>query len=224
MTKIRVQRNDLFFGNWRFCARFNLTECHALRRLDHDRIDYVIRQRRHWGRKLSGNHGGSWLHAWVPLEITDQDVMSLHDMCEFLQSDVTPRQIMLHCDHMFVYANDLTLFERINAKGLAQLVNVSEAEIIGQPNSILLKKSVWSKRSYLRSRKLNEKIARSMKDFLLVQDSVRLSPSLRSWCEQDRCWVYSHFFIDHHDSAVINMLGFIVPGLVRATRDISAHK
>ena len=224
VNKTRSQRNELFFGIWRYCARFVLSECHALRRLDHVHIEKTVQQLRLWGRRMSANPGGSWRYGWVPLEITNQDVDRLHAMCTFLQTESTARQIVLHGDHFFLYTNHAELFDRISRLGLARLTSITEAETSGLANTIMIKNSAWQQRSYFRARKLCDKTALAVKSFLLAQQSVRLSPSLLLWCQQDRRWTDRHFFIDHNQTAVISMLGFIIPDLVRVTRDISTAK
>ena len=104
-----IARAVPWHGQWYFCGRFRLAECHALRRLDHDWIDRVIRMRRTWGQRLVPNYGGSWRSGWEPIRITDDDVMALHTMCDFLTADTTPRKIMISDNHLYVYANDLDL-------------------------------------------------------------------------------------------------------------------
>ena len=101
-----VDRSMLWHGQWRLCGRFYLAECHALRRLDHDWIDRVIRMRRLWGQRPMLNYGGSWRNGQGPVRIDEGDVLALHALCDFVLADATPRKIMISNDNLYVYAND----------------------------------------------------------------------------------------------------------------------
>jgi len=224
LTSSPVKRSTPWHGQWNLCGRFRLAECHALRRLDHDWIDRVIVTRRAWGQRPMMNYGGSWRQGWEPIRITDQDVRALHAMCDFLLTDTTPRKIMIHDDHLYVYANDPVIYHRIVDHGLAQLTELSEVNLTGVAGTVHLRHSDHSLRSYFRGRKLDAATAQSVRRWLSAQESVRLSPSLSYWCENDGRWLYSYYFLDHDSASTTHMLQIIAPGIIRCTLPIVTDK
>ena len=224
LTSTKVNRATPWHGQWRLCGRFYLPECHALRRLDHDWIDRVIRTRRAWGQRPLLNLGGSWRNGWEPVQISEQDVMVLHAMCDFLLTDITPRKIMISDNHLYVYANDPAIYQRILDHGLARLTQLSEVQLTGTPNTVRLRCSAHGMRSYLRGRKLDPTLADSVRKWLTAQESAKLSPSLRYWCENQGTWLYTYYFLDHDDMATVNMLQILAPGIIRCTLPIVTDK
>lgn len=221
-----ISRTALWHGQWRYCGRFHLPECHALRRLDHDWIDRVISVRRQWGRRPSVNHGGSWRlrDGWEPLTITEQEVSALHAMCDFLTSHATPRKIMIANDNLYVYANDLGIYQDIQDLGLASVSALHEVILTGTPNTVRLRRSEHTFRSYFRGRKLTASCAVSVRRWLRAQESVRLSPSLLTWCDHDSGWLSPHYFLDHDGVSTVDMLHLISPGVIRCTLPIITDK
>jgi hypothetical protein len=219
-----INRATLWHGQWRLCGRFYLAECHALRKLDHDWIDRVIRMRRTWGQRPVMNYGGSWRNGWEPVRITEEDVMTLHAMCDFLLADTTPRKIMISDNHLYVYANDPVIYQRIRDNGLAQFTELSEVQLTGTPNTVHLQRSDHTMRSYLRGRKLDASTATSVRKWLLAQESVKVSPSLRYWCENEGRWLYTYYFLDHDSVNTVDMLRLIAPGIIRCTLPIVTDK
>ena len=224
LTKTLVNRSSPWHGRWNLCGRFRLAECHALRRLDHAWIDRVIRTRRAWGQRPMTNYGGSWRSGWAPVRITEQDVRALHAMCDFLVADPTPRKIMIKDNHIYIYANDVAIYQRILDHGLAPLVELSEVRFAGTPNTVHLKRSAHAMRSYFRSRKLDTPTANSVRQYLAAQESATLSPSLSYWCENDGRYLFSYYFLDHDSVAITDMLQIIAPGIIRCTLPIVTDK
>ena len=223
LIRTPVNRATPWHGEWNLCGRFYLAECHALRRLDHGWIDRVIQTRRAWGQRPI-NYGGSWRTDWAPIRITDKDVQSLHAMCDFLTCDTTPRKIMIKDNHIYVYANDAAIYQRITDQGLAPLVELLEVRFAGTPNTVHLKCSKHAMRSYFRSRKLDTSTANSVRHYLVAQESATLSPSLGYWCENNGQYLFSYYFIDHDSASTTDMLQIIAPGSIRCTLPIVTDK
>jgi hypothetical protein len=224
LTSRIVNRSTPWYGHWHFCGRFYLTECHALRRLDHDCIDRVIRTRRTWGQRPMLNYGGSWRNGWEPVRITDQDVTALHSMCDFLLADPTPRKIRISDNHLYVYANDPVIYQRIVDAGMARCTELSEVKLAGLPNTVHLRRSNHIMRSYFRSKKLETSTATSVRKWLIAQEAVRLSPSLRDWCENEGRWLFTYYFLDHDSTSTLDMLNLIAPDTIRCTLPIVTDK
>jgi hypothetical protein len=219
-----VQRSTLFYGQYQWCARFHMPECHALRRLDHGWIDRTIAQRRRWGRKLVARPVGSWQRAWETLEIGQDIENNLHLMCDFLVQDHTSRRIRIQEDQMFVYSNDPELFDRMQSLRVCQLGEVTDIQLSGTPGAVNLRSSDHGLRTYLRASRLTARTAESLRGFLRAQQDIRLSPSLAAWCDNTWLWTQRHFFYDHHSATTTNMLELIAPGLAKSTLPISTDK
>lgn len=217
-TKVRTQ---LFFGKWHYYALFHLPEAHVLRKLDHDHIDRGISIRREW-QKRSVNFGGSWYGR--NSVITDFDVMNLHSMCDFLLYDSTAKKIMIYSDNLYVYSNDLNLFDRIERIGAARRLSTVQVKLSGTPGTVVLKNPKHKLRSYFSGRDLDTNIRDSVKQFLTSQTAIRLSPALTHWTNIHYRFTAPYFFIDHNDAGIILMLNMISPGLIRKTMTIEAAK
>lgn len=217
-TKVRTQP---FFGRWQYYALFHLPEAHVLRKLDHDHIDRSIRIRREWQNRTV-NFGGSWYGRGVP--ITNSGVANLHGICDFFLGDNTPRKIMIYSHNLYVYANDLNLFDRIERTGTARRLETVQVKLSGTPGTVVLKNPVHKLRSYFSGRDLDPRARDSVKQFLTAQPSIRLSPALTHWIEIEYRFTAPYFFIDHDDTGTTLMLNMIAPGLIRKTLDIEAAK
>ena len=224
LTSRPVNRATPWHGQWYLCGRFYMAESHALRRLDHDWIDRVIRMRRLWGQRPLFNYGGSWRNGWEPVRITDEDVQALHRMCDFLLADTAPRKIMISNNHLYVYANDPAIYQRIVDSGLALLAEISKVQLTGSPNAVSLRRSDHAMRSYFRAKKLETAAATSVRKWLMAQESVRLSPSLLYWCENEGRWLFTYYFMDHDSGSTTDMLNLIAPGIIRCTLPIVTAK
>lgn len=189
--------------------------------MDHQQIDHSIWVRKEW-QKRSINFGGSWYNR--SKIITDHMTQNLHDVCDFLLADQTPRKLVFTTDHLYVYANDVGLFVRMARTGTSDLLAISQAKLSGTPGTIVLKNPQYKLRTYFKNLRLDANNSESVKQFLINQSDIRLSPTLRAWTQQKWQMVQSHYFLDHDHASVIMMLNMINPNLVRKTLDIEAAK
>jgi hypothetical protein len=162
--------------------------------------------------------------VWKPLEIDQEMEHNLHVMCDFLLLDHTPRRIRIQEDHLFVYSNDTRLFDSIAELKVCKLREITRVKLRGKPNAVNLKSSGHAFRTYLRTSRLPETTARSLRGFLQAQQDIRLSPSLAVWCHNGWLRTQRHFFFDHHSTNTANMLELIAPGLVKSTLPIATDK
>jgi hypothetical protein len=58
----------------------------------------------------------------------------------------------------------------------------------------------------------------------MAQEQIRLSPSLRYWCENDGQWLYTYYFLDHASASTVDMLQIIAPNIIRCTLPIVTDK
>jgi hypothetical protein len=216
--------NRLYYDLYQWCGRFRVSECSALRQLDHRQIDRTIDLRRRWGMRLINNPVGSWLGVWGPVEITDRMIENLHRICDFFLSDDTPRKVRIQEDTLFIYCNDPSLLDRVETLEGCRRLETTQIKLEGRPGTVHLRSSDYSLRTYLRSVKLAEPAATSLRKFLLAQQDVRLSPSLTWWCGHPRTIVKAHYFLDHDSASTSHMLDLVVPGLVKRSMPIDTDK
>lgn len=214
-------RNSLYYGHWRYCGRFYLAHADLLRHHDHSVIDHLIQTRQRLHRQRVVNFGGSWRSTQ---EITDAAAQSVHAVCDFLSSDTVARKVMIFQNHIYVYTNDIVLYEKLAQIGDISLQEVTQVRLTGTPGSMMLKKTAHKMRSYFSCKRLNSKSAASVREFLINQKDVRTSPSLSQWISQGRLMMFRHFFLDHDHDSVVLMLGLISPGLIRKTVQIESAK
>lgn len=218
-----VPRTDLWFKTYRYMAKLAVNESNALRRLDHAHIDRVIRARRDWGRRIK-RQPGSWHAGWEPLQITDEDVSRLHVLCDFFLENAGTHRITVGYNQLYVYTNDLPLIERLQIIPFVQDLSVSQIELKGDPQTVVLTKSDHTCRTYFKCLRLESETARSLRGFLAVQADLRLCPSLADWVESSSKLIKDHYFIDHDGLGILAMLGLIHPRLVRKTMPIVVAK
>jgi len=217
-------RSQPWHGRYDHCVRFVIPEASVLRYLDAKRIDKIIAWRREWGRKVMTNPG-SWVHAWAKANITDQQVVDLHAMCDFLVNDARPRKLMISTDVVYLYTTDETLVRDVMSLPYVQNAVHYQARIQGPPNTVLLKNPRHAWRSYFRQQLITAEQKHSLVKFLTAQSDVRLSPSMKWFLisgHQTR--VFDYYFVDHDDSGFITMLSLIAPGIIRRTLPIVTDK
>jgi len=217
-------RSQPWHGRYDHCVRFVIPEASVLRYLDAKRIDKIIAWRREWGRKVMTNPG-SWVHAWAKADITDQQVVDLHAMCDFLVNDARPRKLMISTDVVYLYTTDETLVRDVMSLPYVQNAVHYQARIQGPPNTVLLKNPRHAWRSYFRQQLITAEQKHSLVKFLTAQSDVRLSPSMKWFLisgHQTR--VFDYYFVDHDDSGFITMLSLIAPGIIRRTLPIVTDK
>lgn len=224
--EIDVQpRAGLYYQRWRYCIRGFQPEFFCLRAMDHGRIDRVVSARRDWGRRMASRQPGSWY--WEAMEITEQDVMNLHRMCDFLQADARERKLVISGSWFYIYSNDLSLIADIShLPWLDQdKMRVTEVHLQGQPGTIELRRPNHQLRSYFRCILLDDRRRDNLTRLLAQQPDIRLSPSLEYWVSQNR-WhrTYDYHFIDHNDASICTLLALAEPRLIRRTLPIVQHK
>jgi len=221
----QLDRSTLFYNRYRLCIRGHQPEFFCLRAMDHGRIDRVVSARRDWGRRMSSRQPGSWY--WEAMEITEQDVMNLHRMCNFLQADTRERKVVISGSWFYIYTNDVSLITDIShLPWLDQAkMRVCEVHLQGQPGTVALKRARHQLRSYFRSILFDDQRRHNLTQLLAQQKHIRLSPSLAYWVQQAR-WhrTFDYHFIDHDDASIITLLALIEPRLIRRTLPIVAHK
>ena len=210
---------------------FELAEVSSLRILDHDSINDTMEKRRVWReiaqqRWVNGrqNHGiivSRQLHKIITQECID----NLHGLAEVLLTATEEFKLVVSLDQARVYANDTSLFDRIERLQFCRYISYSQAQISRPRNTVVLKRTGHDLRTYLRHAKMTWDEKDRLVAFLQGQQgTVRLSPGLRSWMANgfNRCQDY--FFIDHSGESWLTLLNLVHPGLVRKTLHIIPAK
>lgn len=211
-----VSRDRLFYDQYQYCMTGNLREAGCLRKLDHTSINRTVAVRRSWVDRSPD-------YYFSNRAITDEMVQNLHAMCGILTNTQHQYKLIIESGLVRVYTNNYRLFNDITqAVPALYSINYTQAVIDRPRNSVKLKESAYTHRTYLRSVTLTEQQKRSICQFLRNQDTIRLSPGLKNWTLYTnwRTWTESYYFVDHNDTAWMTMLSLIYPGLIKNTIQI----
>jgi hypothetical protein len=196
-----------------------LREAGCMRKLDHAAIDHVVSVRKEWIGRLHDYYSSN-------RAITDDVVKNLHNMCDVLINTKRPHKLIIEHGQIRVYTNEPELFTEIidHVPGL-KYPAYTQAVIDRPRDSIRLKESAYSHRTYLRSVVVNDQQKRSISQLLRNQEGIRLSPGLKSWASNTnwRGWTESYYFVDHTDAGWMTMLSLVYPGLIKNTIQIIKH-
>lgn len=228
------KRTKPWFGSYDYCARVYLPEAFMLRDLDHDYINRVAGYRDY--NRLR--------RATEPVSSIPR--FELHSMCDFLLGDQRPRKIVVTHDWLYLYFNDITLADDVKALDFldAGKIEISQYQQFGQAGAINLHDPKYAYRTYFRNINPSEEEYTRLRDYLLAQEDIALSPGLRMFFEyHDRylensqnnvqnnrfqAWrshrVQDYYFIDHDNPGIVSMLRLLYPRLIRKTLPITAYK
>jgi hypothetical protein len=144
-------------------------------------------------------------------------------MCDVLINTKYQHKVVIEYNQVRVYTNDSELFSEITdtVSGLSYLT-YTQAVIDRPRDTICLKESAYTHRTYLRSVVVNEQQKRSISNLLKKQEGIRLSPGLKDWTLHTnwRGWTESYYFVDHTDTGWMTMLSLVYPGLIKNTIQI----
>jgi hypothetical protein len=208
-----ISKDRLFYDRYSYCISFRLAEASVLRELNHRRIDTVLNRRIDW--RNSVNHVN---------KITEAMRLDLHTICDILLAQ-TDCKMVVSTDYGWVYTNDVDLIEALAAIRCLTNKSYTQAVVTRPKNTIKLKKSKYSNRSYLCSVKLTSKQKENICNFFVNQQGyIRVSPALTAWCNGSFHRTQEYFFIDYTEESWAVMLSLIHPGLIRKTFKIITTK
>ena len=194
----------------------NLREAGCMRKLDHAAIDHVVSVRKEWIGRLHDYYSSN-------RAITDDAVKNLHNMCDVLINTKRQHKLIIEHNQIRVYANEPELFTEIidHVPGL-KYPTYTQAVIDRPRDTICLKESAYTHRTYLRSVVVSDQQKRSISNLLKKQEGIRLSPGLKDWTLHNnwRGWTESYYFVDHTDTGWMTMLSLVYPGLIKNTIQI----
>lgn len=224
LLNIRLDSRDRpFYDQFDYVLCVKMAEISTLRHRSHVGIDQELDFRQSWRGNLGGrNFGGSWRSH--QREITPDVREDCHALLDFLQAQ-NNYKIWFSQDWAYIYSNDLDFLRRTEALPYLTPVDLRRAVVDQERDTVLVKSSAYTRRSYLRSWKPTESEADALRRFLAQQEDIRLSPSLADWVYNQQ-WQYirENFFIDHHGKGIELMLALILPRPVRKTVSIKNNK
>lgn len=223
-----VAKDQLFYGQWRYCISFRLDEVSCLKELDHDYIDSILERRKEYreiGRLRLARHNNKPGIATIMSkrwrDITEVTELNLHQLADQLLECNVPFKLVTSVDQGWVYTNHLSLIETLNADHELKYKQLSEAVLDRPKNTIRLVNSPYTHRSYLKIAKLSVTEKETVINFFVNQQGyIRLSPALITWAESELSRTQDYFFIDHSGDSWLVMLALIKPGLIRKTVEI----
>jgi hypothetical protein len=219
MQNRKETKNSLYFKQYQYCVRLVVSEATALRGWNHDQIDCSISRR----KSIGVNWGGSWRNK--PGKTITPDVETkLHKVCDIVNSYSDQLKVMLTGNWFYAYTNNQTLINELTAISNDQTDTITEIELQGPKDSIILQQANHQYRSYFRNIRLANNVKENLDKFLQAQDSIRLSPALISFLDHNWVMCQDYYFIDHDDMSIISMLGILAPRVIRKTLPIVEHK
>ena len=227
LNPITVYRNTLWYDRYQLCLHFHLREASCLRGWSHKEIDRVIQIRQQWQRRI--NFGGSWQGHGFRNEMDPVDIENLHSMVDFVKQIQDDHKITISGNHVYVYTNSWPLINTILDLDFVDRLRSSLREAVaqGQSGTVRLRDPQFQNRSFFRYQALTTQQAQSLQQFLLNQDDIGLSPTLRRWCETPITHgqrTQDYWFFDHDGQGTVYMMSLIVPRLIRRTLPVVPYK
>jgi hypothetical protein len=206
-----VEKNSLFFGKYRYSARFDLEELGIIRKLDVDIIDKLVSERNDWRQQHQRLYNLTKPGTW---QITPKATDKLKRMCRLLAQ---------YKD----YTNDLELVKLICYTDFVGNFQAQEAVQVCPAGTIALKDPKWTHRTYFKSKTVTDIQRDTLINYLNGRENVRLSPGLKDWTITRaspywKTWVQDYYFIDHNNDGEVLFLNMVVPRITGRTLNIVA--
>jgi hypothetical protein len=216
MTFTPVDKDRLFYDQYRYCISFFLEDAYALRSsnaLSHDSIDKHIAERHSWRARFG-------------YKATTQDAIDkLHAVCDVLMASTGAYKKVVYSNGLNVYSNDLSTLQSLNDLHFVQYPVLSEAQVTLPRDTLLLKTSDYKFRTYFKMKGVTKQQMTNLNDFFkLNQEIIKPSTSLKKSVASYRSWLMDHHFVDHSDPKLITVINLVCPGITRKTLNIMAAK
>ena len=215
-----VDKDRLFYGRYRYSISIPLKEANVLRKeLSHDSIDRILQRRQAYWSTMP-----NYRYRTIEPETIDQ----LHRVCDFLLAITDEYKLVFNYNHwLTIYTNSLTIIDQVDALDFIASKTYSQVNVNRPRNTILLKNSKHTKRSYFREFAItSDEKARLTNFFESQQDYIRISPGLKNWMNRGYRYnyVYDYFFVDYSEDLWLTMLNLVRPGIIRKTVEILQDK
>lgn len=222
-----VESDRLFYDQFQYCVKFNLNGIASLRGMPmerdqrHSYIERSVKHRFEWGQRIK-NYAGNWTDMHKRIVIHDaSDLIAFSDLI----ADYLPaNKLVISSNWGYVYTNDLNLVKLLSKHPTLKHHRYSCAEITRERNTIVLKESDYSYRSYFRERRLSSKEQEYLRNFITNLSDVRISPGLKDWINSPLTFTMRHFFVDHKNPHDLSFVNLVCPQIVRSTLRIICTK
>jgi hypothetical protein len=221
-----VLKDRLFFEKYRYSVSFLIDEASALiLPFDQKELDANLDKRYRWREEFNNrwrtSHGYSYAPSWAK-PITSEIRQNLHTVADILRKNIDDIKISTSICKVWIYSNNLKLIENLNQLDCVDNITLTEAVPDRPKNTIRVKNSKYTHRSYLKRQVLsnNEKL-QLVKFFDTHFEQIRLSPELtNSFYRGEYHHIAEHYFIDYTGESWLTMLMLTYPGIVRKTLTI----
>lgn len=209
---------------------FELAEVAVLKRLDHANITRSLERRRSWREHALQRHANTkhvfpWTITARLKEITQATEDNLHTVCDLLLATNEKYKLVTSGNQAWLYSNSIELINQFSALQILERKTYTQALINRAVDTIILRNSAHTSRSYFRAVKLTAKEAEILRNFLVMhQQNIRLSPALTLWLEDTKLRLNDYFFVDYAGDSWLTMLSLVRPGLVRKSLQIVPAK
>jgi len=214
----------LYFDQYRYCLQFYFPELSALRGKTHSSVDHAL-DNRAWARQI--NYGGSWRYQPAIPEITQELRADCHLLCAFFINLPNNFKLTISYDTVYFYTNHLQDVTDMLNFPQVMFEQLREAVVDIPKNSIVIKSAKHSLRTYFKSQHLtNTEQKTSLKNYLLAQKEIRLSPGLSEWFTKYELskYISDNYFIDHNNTSILTMLSLVCPIKIKNTLNIIRDK
>jgi hypothetical protein len=218
-----VEKNQLFFGSYRYSVRFDIRELGIIRGLNPDKIDQLVADRNRWREEHRQLYG-----AMIRMHQIDSGMkQNLEDLCRLLVPHKEQLKFVISYDRGYVYTNDFELVKTLANLSILDKIQIQEAHQICPQGTIALHDPKWTHRTYFRSKAVDEIQRKTLAEYLKARENVRMGPGLKGWINTPGNnwwvnWTHSHFFIDHNNDGELLFLNMVVPNITRQTKQIVA--
>jgi hypothetical protein len=208
-----VERNQLFFGQYRYCISFFLKNASVLRDLDPIKILRSIQYRNQWAPTSNYRQ-----------RITQEEQHELIQVCDYLLARPNPFKRTVSTHAMYLYTNHPADFKNLNGVGGLVVTNCTQVNVSLQPDAVTLKNPAHSYRTFFRERWLRDHELRNLREYFRARaDQFRLSPGFQMLVEGRRMWLMGNYFVDHNEPQADFLINMAVPGIVKKTLPIVAR-
>lgn len=199
-------RSILYYNKWRYVGHFFLEDAFIIRSLNKKKMEAMLQSP--WVRRTSLENG--------------TPIRNLRNMRDVLSSIELPYYRYVYHSWIYIYANDLQVFEQLDQVSYIDLFNLRQAKVDLPKGIIFLRKPQHQFRTYFREKRTEREQVQNFKDFLHNRPDIKASKPLRSMLINSYSYMRGWFYIDHNDPRDLIFVSMILPGMIRQTLPIQA--
>jgi hypothetical protein len=207
-----ITRPALYFGKYQYCLNFYLPEASLLRGLNVRSIRTRV----------------EWLNCIRPniLAVSPADVKNIIKVCNEIRSFKSNYKLTVSSNRAYFYTNDLEDIDTLSSRYSKISHTITQIQVEGDKNIILLKNPKHKYRSYFRDRFIIDDNSLILREFLLKRNDVFfINRGLLRRYTKDvgyRCYLFRTDYIEYDNSDDIKLLDWVIPNLIRKTFPIKA--